>query len=569
MERRAVVDRKGWNNRLGILHLVPGAKAISTKQLLSLPTLARGLGLTARTGAVQSCDLAQTGVKPATSFLSVGKYKTCAISGKMCQLNKFTYMMIEDNKENEDHASERGRTAIIFSLKNEVGGLVKALKLFQEKHVNLVHIESRKSKRRNSEFEIFVDCDTNREQLNEIFQLLKSHVNIVSVSPTEHFSVQADESAVTNTAILESSISSSGVQGIINNLVDSMPSLDMENVPWFPKKISDLDKCANRVLMYGSDLDADHPGFKDNVYRKRRKYFADLAMNYKHGDPIPKIEFTEEEIKTWGTVYRELNNLYPTYACREYLKNLPLLTKHCGYREDNIPQLEDVSRFLKERTGFTIRPVAGYLSPRDFLAGLAFRVFHCTQYVRHSSDPLYTPEPDTCHELLGHVPLLAEPSFAQFSQEIGLASLGASDEAVQKLATCYFFTVEFGLCKQEGQLRVYGAGLLSSISELKHSLSDSAKVKPFDPKVTCKQECIITTFQEVYFVSESFEEAKEKMREFAKTIKRPFGVKYNPYTQSVQILKDTKSIASVVNELRHELDIVSDALSKMGKQLEV
>lgn len=62
----------------------------------------------------------------------------------------------------------------------------------QEKHVNLVHIESRKSKRRNSEFEIFVDCDTNREQLNEIFQLLKSHVNIVSVSPTEHFSVQAD-----------------------------------------------------------------------------------------------------------------------------------------------------------------------------------------------------------------------------------------------------------------------------------------------------------------------------------------------------------------------------------------
>uniref|UniRef100_A0A8B9CIZ2 Biopterin-dependent aromatic amino acid hydroxylase family profile domain-containing protein n=1 Tax=Anser brachyrhynchus TaxID=132585 RepID=A0A8B9CIZ2_9AVES len=367
------------------------------------------------------------------------------------------------------------------------------------------------------------------------------------------------------------SISSLSTLGVINNFVDSMRSLDMENVPWFPKKISDLDMCANRVLRYGSDLDADHPGFKDNVYRKRRKYFADLAMNYKHGDPIPKIEFTEDEIKTWGIVYRELNKLYPTHACREYLKNLPLLTKYCGYREDNIPQLEDVSCFLKERTGFTIRPVAGYLSPRDFLAGLAFRVFHCTQYVRRSSDPLYTPELDTCHELLGHVPLLAEPSFAQFSQEIGSSSLQKAElfYSLLCLLQCYFFTVEFGLCKHEGQLTVYGAGLLSSFNELKHSLSGSAKVKPFDPKVTCKRECLITTFQEVYFVSESFEEAKEEMREFAKTIKHPFGMKCNPYTQSVQILKDTKSIASVVNELRHELDVVSDALSKMDKQLEV
>lgn len=65
------------------------------------------------------------------------------------------------------------------------------------------------------------------------------------------------------------------------------------------------------------------------------------------GDPVPRIEFTEEEVKTWGVVYRELNKLYPTHACREYLKNLPLLSKYCECREDNIPQLEDVSRFLR------------------------------------------------------------------------------------------------------------------------------------------------------------------------------------------------------------------------------
>nr|XP_015194180.1 PREDICTED: tryptophan 5-hydroxylase 1 isoform X2 [Lepisosteus oculatus] len=473
-------------------------------------------------------------------------------------MNRSTFSRIQENGDNRSQAPERGRAAVVFSLKNEVGGLVKALKLFQEKHVNLVHIESRKSKRRSSEFEIFVDCDSNREQLNEIIQLLRAHVSAVSAGPPDN-SCLPDHArrALRRTAATDW-------------LTVWFPlAEDMENVPWFPKKISDLDKCANRVLMYGSDLDADHPGFKDNVYRKRRKYFADLAMSYKHGDPIPRIEFTEEEVKTWGTVYRELNKLYPTHACREYLKNLPLLSQYCDCREDNIPQLEDVSRFLRERTGFTIRPVAGYLSPRDFLAGLAFRVFHCTQYVRHSSDPLYTPEPDTCHELLGHVPLLAEPSFAQFSQEIGLASLGASDDAVQKLATCYFFTVEFGLCKQEGKLRAYGAGLLSSISELKHALSGNSKIMPFDPKVTCKQECIITTFQDVYFVSESFEEAKLKMREFAKTIRRPFTVRYNPYTQSVDVLGDTTSINRVVEELRHDLDIVGDALSRLNKHLGV
>ncbi|KAK0181410.1 hypothetical protein PV327_003699 [Microctonus hyperodae] len=436
------------------------------------------------------------------------------------------------------------KNSIVFSLKNQVGGLARALQVFQDLGVNVVHIESRKSVRRGSEYEILVDIECEPKRMEQLMRMLSREVAAINLTQYEQIE------SVSHAPPLSAA-----------------PSFDFSEVdmPWFPRKIADLDQ-SQKVLMYGTELDADHPGFKDPVYRKRRERFADIANNYRYGQPIPKVQYTEEEIKTWATVFRELHQLYLQHACKEYLENWPKLVKYCGYREDNIPQLQDVSVFLKRMTGFQLRPVAGYLSPRDFLAGLAFRVFHCTQYIRHSSDPFYTPEPDCCHELLGHMPLLANPSFAQFSQELGLASLGASEEDINKLATLYFFTVEFGLCKQDGNIRVYGAGLLSSVAEMRHAIEAKEKIFRFEPDITCKQECIITAFQNAYYYTENIEEAKEKMREFANQIQRPFGVRYNPYTQSVDILTDAQKITALVSELRGDLCIVSNALKKIHEQ---
>ncbi|XP_044734458.1 protein henna-like isoform X2 [Chrysoperla carnea] len=445
--------------------------------------------------------------------------------GENCVLNTPTLMKGGNYiKEGCDSAKS---TCLIFSphTKDEVGALERYLKIFSENGVNLIYIESRPSSRYPSQYEFMVECAPTGDLGNAILALKEQ---------TEYFSV------------------------ISRNYKDNS-----ETVPWFPRRIRDLDRFANQILSYGSELDADHPGFTDEKYRQRRKYFADIAYNYKHGQPLPHVDYTPEEINTWGIVFRKLTELYPTHACKEHNHVFPLLMENCGFREDNIPQLEDISNFLKDCTGFTLRPVAGLLSSRDFLAGLAFRVFHSTQYIRHPSRPLYTPEPDICHELLGHVPLFADPEFAQFSQEIGLASLGAPDDFIEKLATCFWFTVEFGLCSQDGNLKAYGAGLLSSYGELQYALSGEPELRPFDPSKTALQKYPITTYQPIYYVAESFNDAKDRMIKYAQTIPRGFGVRYNAYTQSIDVLDSKEQVLSLVRNVNQEVEILMDALRKL------
>ncbi|RHY32974.1 hypothetical protein DYB32_002010, partial [Aphanomyces invadans] len=161
---------------------------------------------------------------------------------------------------------------------------------------------------------------------------------------------------------------------------------------------------------------------------------------------LPYVDYNELETQTWNTIYSTIRPKWMTYACEEYHAVLALLEREIGYSATAIPQFRDVSGFLQATTGFTLHPVTGYLTPRDFLNGLAFRVFFCTQYIRHHSVPFYTQEPDICHEIMGH-----DADFADFSHEIGLASLGASDDEIVRLAAVYFISVEFGMYRRDGQ----------------------------------------------------------------------------------------------------------------------
>ena len=345
------------------------------------------------------------------------------------------------------------------------------------------------------------------------------------------------------------------IQKLINDLSKKSRSilvLDQKVVPWYPRHISDLDLIANRTMDAGADLESDHPGFNDPVYRERRTKLAEIALKYKWNEPIPRVQYEAYEIETWGAVYDELEKMRGN-ACKEYRDIIPRMEKHCGYGRTSIPQAQDISDYLTSTTGWRLRPVAGLLSSRDFLNGLAFKTFFSTQYIRHSSRPLYTPEPDICHELLGHAPMFADQDFALFSQEVGLASLGASDDDIKRLARCYWFTVEFGLLKEDGELKAYGAGVLSSFGEMKNACIDTKRADaptylPWNPELAAQTDYPITTYQPQYFVAESLLDAKEQLMDFSKTLNKPFYARYNSLTSSIWVDRAVKRGENKIRE---------------------
>ncbi|XP_037553034.1 tyrosine 3-monooxygenase-like, partial [Nematolebias whitei] len=197
---------------------------------------------------------------------------------------------------------------VLFTLSNEKNtGFFQAGKIFETFEAKLFHIESRmrkKSKTDLPDLDFFMTCEVHRSDLDVFINSLK-------------------------------------------RVVGDVRSVPEEKVPWFPRRIKDLDRCNLLITKFDPDLDHDHPGYNDSEYRKRRAAISELAFGYKQGDPLPSVEYTAEEISTWRQVYQQLRSVYPTLACRQFLDGLQQLEEECGYGEDQIPQLRDVSAFLK------------------------------------------------------------------------------------------------------------------------------------------------------------------------------------------------------------------------------
>ena len=257
------------------------------------------------------------------------------------------------------------------------------------------------------------------------------------------------------------------------------------------------------------NLDPDHPGFRDPEYRARRNAIAEIAMNYRPGQPIPRAPYTELEHEVWQTIWKALGPAHREHACAEYLACLEQL----NFDTDRIPQLDEVSRKVEAISGFRLEPVAGLVEPRIFLESLARGVFLCTQYIRHHSTPLYTPEPDVAHEIIGHAVTLASPRLAEINRLFGEAvKRTTSERELDPLARVYWFTIEFGVLRQNGQVKAYGTGLLSSAGELGEM--HKAELRPLDLEAAANHVYDPTHYQSILFCADSFDELYQSLRSF-------------------------------------------------------
>lgn len=226
--------------------------------------------------------------------------------------------------------------------------------------------------------------------------------------------------------------------------------------------------------------------------------------------------YTDENHDVWGTLYRKRMDQLADFGSQVFLSG----ARTINLRPDRIPLLSDVNRRLNEITGWSSHGVPGYLPAKAFFAFLAQRQFPTTITVRPKAQMDYLPEPDIIHDVFGHVPLHADPVFADFLQTYGKAALHTNDPYhTERLARLFWFTVEFGLIHEDGKLKLYGSGLISSEGEGHHALeSPEVERRPFEMNRVCETSFEIDHYQPILYVLDSFEQLRDAMNSYAERL---------------------------------------------------
>jgi len=216
--------------------------------------------------------------------------------------------------------------------------------------------------------------------------------------------------------------------------------------------------------------------------------------------------YSDENHEVWGILYDRRMRQLEDNGSRLFLDGASTI----NLRRDRVPDLADVNARLGPRTGWNAVPVKGFIPAHDFFRCLANRRFPTTVIVRSKEQLDYLPEPDIFHDVFGHVPLHADPVFADFLQRFGaVAARARTEEQTTWMARLFWFTVEFGLIREDDQVKVYGSGLISSHGDAANALGPACDRRPFDLENVIGQAFEIDHFQDLLFVVESFDQLFE------------------------------------------------------------
>jgi phenylalanine-4-hydroxylase len=247
-----------------------------------------------------------------------------------------------------------------------------------------------------------------------------------------------------------------------------------------------------------------------------------MESNMKRPDEVRQIptlkdmkqlyeNYSTEDQQVWQLLYeRQIDNL-PAAATQEFLKGLQLVK----FKPEAIPDFEAVNIILKPITGWQLVAVEGIVDDALFFELMSNQKFPATTWLRKLSELDYLEEPDMFHDVFGHVPLLTNNKITKFLQvlsQIGHKYVG-NPVAVDLLSRIYWFTIEFGLIREQGQLRIYGAGILSSVGETNYSLSNQPQHFAYNVDQILDTPYRKDTFQDRYFVIDSFDQLLDSVDE--------------------------------------------------------
>ncbi len=213
-------------------------------------------------------------------------------------------------------------------------------------------------------------------------------------------------------------------------------------------------------------------------------------------------KYSDEENKTWSFLLHRQKELIQTRASKEFIKGVELLNFN-----DKIPQHQEITSRLKSHTGWGVEPVPALIQPEYFFDLLSKKRFPAANFIRIPEEIDYIEEPDVFHELFGHCPLLTNAPYAEFMHQFGNLAKLADKKTQMRLFRLFWFTIEFGLIKEDNLYKAYGGGILSSKSEVIYSVeSNIPERRPLDPLDALRTPFRIDILQPVYFVIDSFED---------------------------------------------------------------